>query len=214
MIGRGFWYALLATSAISCGVVASASARPKRAKPSAPRPVATVRADSTAPAKVEAKPLAVSRNPGPTIRPGSPIEDRSTIVPFPIPGDSSRAAIERSKMMNVPRIGETLFGPPPRGTVLMPVDPMDLPPEQITPLAPVYPVYPKAARDAGIQGTVMVMAQVLADGSVGEARVVKSIPGLDEAAVLAVKQYRFRPARQQGKPVAMWVGVPVKFTLH
>jgi protein TonB len=75
-------------------------------------------------------------------------------------------------------------------------------------------VYPKAARDAGIQGTVMVMAQVLADGSVGEARVVKSIPGLDEAAVLAVKQYRFRPARQQGKPVAMWVGVPVKFTLH
>jgi protein TonB len=71
-----------------------------------------------------------------------------------------------------------------------------------------------AARDAGIQGTVMVMARVLADGTVGETSVMKSTPALDDAAIQAVKRMRFKPASLQGRPVASWVGVPVRFTLH
>lgn len=208
MTARRILFALLV---FSCAALASAAPRSKRAKMTTPPSVAKVRADTIARTRAPANPVPLSRTPGPTIRPGSPIEDRTTIAPFPVPGDTSRAASERAKMMNVPRFGETLLGPPPRGSMIMPIDPMDTAPEQLT---PIVPVYPKAARDAGIQGTVMVMARVMADGTVGETRVVKSIPGLDEAAVLAVKRLRFKPASYRGNPVAVWVGVPVRFTLH
>ena len=38
--------------------------------------------------------------------------------------------------------------------------------------------------------------------------------GLDDYAVGAVRQWRFKPAMARGKPVAVWVALPVKFTLH
>jgi protein TonB len=85
-------------------------------------------------------------------------------------------------------------------------------PEAIT---KVPPHYPEAARAAKAQGMVMVQALVKTDGSVGDVRVVKSVPGLDEAAMACVRQWKFKPALGgDGKPVAVWVGVPVSFTLH
>lgn len=174
---------------------------PKPSAPATPAPAA--RPDSSA--LVMATPPRIARTPGPLVTPGSPTADRTTIIPFPIPGDTSRAAIARAKQMNVPRQGMTLVGPPPVGGVLGSV------PE---PLAPPAPEYPKAARDAGIQGTVVVMAQVLTDGTVGEVRVLKSIPALDDAAVQAVKRMRFKPTWWHGGPAVDWVGVPVRFTLH
>jgi len=45
-------------------------------------------------------------------------------------------------------------------------------------------------------------------------RVLKSIPQLDAAAVRAVRKWRFQPALSDGKPVVVWVAVPVKFSLH
>lgn len=80
--------------------------------------------------------------------------------------------------------------------------------------ARVAPVYPEAARRAGIQGTVTVQALVGTDGVVRDARVVDGIPALDAAALQAVRQWRFEPARAGGKPVAVWVSVPVRFSLH
>jgi protein TonB len=88
---------------------------------------------------------------------------------------------------------------------------VDILPEQLTQPAPEYP---KAAIDAHIQGIVAVMAHVLADGTVGETHVLKSIPALDSAAVQSVRRLRFKPASRQGKPVAVWLGVPVRFTIH
>ncbi len=81
-------------------------------------------------------------------------------------------------------------------------------PEAIT---KVPPVYPDAARAAGVKGTVLVQALVGKDGRVAEAKIVKSIPELDEAAVNAVRQWVFKPALSGGKPVAVWVAVPVRF---
>ena len=81
-------------------------------------------------------------------------------------------------------------------------------PEAIT---KVKPVYPDEARRAGVTGTVMVQAHVREDGTVGECRVVKSIPELDAAAIAAVRQWRFKPAMSKGVPVAVPVAVPVKF---
>jgi protein TonB len=84
-------------------------------------------------------------------------------------------------------------------------------PEAIT---KVPPSYPDLAREAGVDGQVVVQALVGKDGRVKDTRVVKSIAMLDEAAVAAVKQWVFKPALSNNKPVAVWVAVPVRFSLH
>ena len=76
------------------------------------------------------------------------------------------------------------------------------------------PVYPELARDAGVDGTVMVQALVGKDGKVKDVKVVKSIQMLDQAALDAVKNWVFKPALSNNKPVAVWVAVPVRFSLH
>jgi protein TonB len=84
-------------------------------------------------------------------------------------------------------------------------------PEAVT---KIQPQYPDLAREAGVDGTVLVQALVGKDGKVKDTKVVKSIPMLDAAAVTAVKQWVFKPALSNNKPVAVWVAVPVKFSLH
>jgi len=81
-------------------------------------------------------------------------------------------------------------------------------PEAVTKVVPTYPT------DRKLEGTVVVQALVLEDGSVGDVRVVSSVPMLDEAAIAAVRQWRFKPARAGGTPVAVWVAVPVRFASH
>ena len=76
------------------------------------------------------------------------------------------------------------------------------------------PVYPDIAREAGVEGLVVVQAWVREDGTVGDARVTKSIPMLDAAAIKAVRQHRFKPAVRRGRAVAVWLPVPVRFSLH
>jgi TonB family protein len=63
-----------------------------------------------------------------------------------------------------------------------------------------------------IDGTVLVQALVGTDGLVKEVKVIKSVPELDAAAVAAVKRWRFKPATTNGKPLAVWVAVPVRFS--
>ena len=84
-------------------------------------------------------------------------------------------------------------------------------PEAIT---KVQPEYPDIAREAGVDGTVLVQALVGKDGRVKDTKVVQSIPMLDAAATEAVTQWVFKPALSNNKPVAVWVAVPVRFTLH
>lgn len=84
-------------------------------------------------------------------------------------------------------------------------------PEAVTKVAPDYP---DLARSANVDGTVLVQALVGKDGRVKDAKVVKSIAMLDAAAVAAVRQWVFKPALSNNKPVAVWVAVPVRFTLN
>ncbi|MFI5370289.1 MAG: energy transducer TonB [Candidatus Eisenbacteria bacterium] len=82
-------------------------------------------------------------------------------------------------------------------------------PEAIT---KVPPVYPDDARRRRLHGTVMTQALVGMDGNVREVRIVRSVSGLDSAAVAAVRQWRFKPARaSDGRSVTVWVAIPVKF---
>ena len=73
------------------------------------------------------------------------------------------------------------------------------------------PVLPEEALQRRAQGTVVVTALVGRDGLVKDARVTKSSPPFDAAAVSAVRQYIFKPAMARGKPVAVWVAVPIRF---
>lgn len=78
----------------------------------------------------------------------------------------------------------------------------------------VKPRYPDLAISAQVEGTVRVWALVGEDGRIEDVRVQQSVPMLDEAAVEAVRQWRFTPARSGDHPVRTWVSVPVRFRLH
>ena len=78
----------------------------------------------------------------------------------------------------------------------------------------VKPKYTDAAKARGVQGNVETKAIVLADGTVGDVEVTKSLdPDLDAAAIYAVKQWQFRPGTKDGKAVDVEVQIEMTFTL-
>ncbi|MDP3684223.1 MAG: energy transducer TonB [Ignavibacteria bacterium] len=78
----------------------------------------------------------------------------------------------------------------------------------------VNPVYPEEAKKNGIEGRVWVKALVSKEGNVKKAVAVKSDNEIfNQAAIEAAMKYRFTPAMQSGKPVAVWVVMPFKFEL-
>jgi protein TonB len=75
--------------------------------------------------------------------------------------------------------------------------------------------YPRMAQERGWEGTVLLKVQVLPSGEAGEVSVARSSEHetLDEAAVEQVKEWRFEPARRDGKPVASVISIPITFKL-
>ncbi len=82
-------------------------------------------------------------------------------------------------------------------------------------VARVMPIYPPIARTAGKQGAVRVRAVIDIDGNVVDAVVVHDDVGFGcgEAAVTAIRQWRFRPASMRGRPVSVFMEITVAFTL-
>jgi protein TonB len=79
----------------------------------------------------------------------------------------------------------------------------------------VLPEYSEDARKARYQGTVVLNTIVREDGSVQVMKVVRGIGfGLDQNAINAVLQWKFKPARRNGKPVAAYLNVEVSFNLR
>lgn len=78
----------------------------------------------------------------------------------------------------------------------------------------VKPIYPAEAQDAKVQGIVIVEALIGQDGSVREAKVLRSVPMLDDAALGAVRQWQFTPTLVNGDPVPVVMTVTVNFTLN
>lgn len=76
------------------------------------------------------------------------------------------------------------------------------------------PVYPQAARDAGITGIVAIEATIDGTGSVSDARVVTSVPELDDAALDAVRQWKYEPTLLNGVPVPVIMTVTINFALR
>lgn len=78
----------------------------------------------------------------------------------------------------------------------------------------VDPVYPQIAQTARVQGVVIIEATIDEQGRVLNARVLRSEPLLEQAAVTAVRQWEFTPTLLNGKPVPVIMTVTVKFTLQ
>jgi TonB family protein len=85
------------------------------------------------------------------------------------------------------------------------------------PIHSASPKYPPAAMQAKLQGDVALDVIVLADGSVGKVRVTSSLDrhfGLDREAVMAARQWKFKPGTCQGVPVDTTIGLSILFRLH
>ncbi|UCG92488.1 MAG: energy transducer TonB [candidate division WOR-3 bacterium] len=77
------------------------------------------------------------------------------------------------------------------------------------------PHYPDLARQAGIEGKTVVKALVDIDGSIIDAKILKSSGNqmLDQAALATAREAQFTPAKQRDKFVRVWVAIPVTFIL-
>jgi TonB family protein len=79
----------------------------------------------------------------------------------------------------------------------------------------VQPEYTPEARLARLQGSVILYLEVSPAGTVDKARVIQSLGfGLDEKAIEAVKQWRFKPATVKGKPIKVQQSAEVRFLLN
>jgi protein TonB len=78
----------------------------------------------------------------------------------------------------------------------------------------VAPVYPAIARTAHVQGIVILEAVLDAGGQVNDVHVLRSIPLLDQAAIDAVRQWRYTPTLLNGRAIPIVLTVTVSFTLQ
>ena len=110
---------------------------------------------------------------------------------------------------------DAVFGPPPPVVEKAPPPPVRVgfgvrAPQK---LREVNPVYPPIAQSARVQGIVIIEATIGAEGRVTNARILRSVPLLDQAAIDAVKQWEFTPTLLNGVPVPVVMTVTVNFTL-
>ena len=75
------------------------------------------------------------------------------------------------------------------------------------------PAYPPLARQARVQGTVRVNGVISRDGTVRSLELISGHPLLVNAALAAVRQWLYDPARLNGQPVDVLLVIDVNFTL-
>jgi protein TonB len=160
-----------------------------------------------------------------------PVVEKPRELPRPLPVKPRPQRIE-SPRPEPPLVAAVTEVPPPP-TAPAPVPPASPPAPVLAPAAappaPVVPpdfnagylnnpppAYPSISRRSGEQGRVILRVLVSAAGNPEkvELRTSSTFSRLDEAALGAVRRWRFVPARQGDKPVAAWVLVPIIFTLE
>ena len=87
--------------------------------------------------------------------------------------------------------------------------------DEANPFKQARPNYTEEARKNKITGVVLARLLVGADGSVKQVRIARGLPdGLNEEAIRAAYQIRFKPAMKGGQPVAFWQMVEIEFNLR
>jgi TonB family protein len=123
-------------------------------------------------------------------------------------GEMKRSLITAIALWCVAGIG------PARAQEKMP--PTDCFPYETAPEAikQVQPKYPDAARKDSAEGTVWLKVWIDEQGTAAKVNVQKSDAKIfDQSAIAAAKQWTFKPALKDGKPVAVWVTIPFRFKL-
>ncbi len=172
--------------------------------PKPPRP-ATPRTSSEPSASITAAPLSPPSGVMPeTTREGDPAKSNEFRgVVTGLPGSIDDVGTEDTAMPVPP--------PPPPPTRPQRLHGGMQAPRKIVDMAPEYPAL---ARSAHAYGVVILEAVIDAQGAVTSVRVLRSIPLLDKAAVEAVQQWRFTPARLNNEPVPVVMTVTVNFMLE
>jgi periplasmic protein TonB len=167
-----------------------------------------------APTPSQARPQAVlppDTNVAPVVAPHGVSDERSLFRPPDEPFAIGQQAVVDGGIEH--GIASTLVDappPPPAPRAPMRVSGLKAPVR----IHDVAPVYPEAARLARIEGTVIIEAVIGTTGDVVEARILRSRPLLDEAAVAAVRQWKYTPTLLGGVPVPVVMTVTVTFTLR
>ncbi len=78
----------------------------------------------------------------------------------------------------------------------------------------VEPVYPSIARSVGIQGPVVIRAMISATGNIEQAQVISGSPLLVQAALEAIRQWKYRPYYLNNRPVEVETEITVNFVLQ
>lgn len=177
----------------------------------------------TLPSPPPAPPVAVARAAAPSITDSAaaPTEAPSGIARET--GIASTAELD----VDAPRGGDTVPGvelgpgwnasviseppPPPRPATPIPARSLLRPPARIL---GVSPVYPELARQARIEGIVIIEAVIGTNGEVTDAHVLRSVPMLDQAALDAVRQWKYSPTLLNGVAVPVVMTVTVTFSLR
>lgn len=143
-----------------------------------------------------------------------PIEAASTIAASSPPPVFISATAGVPGALGTPNGAGINFGPPPvpvpKVIEPLPVGGQIQPPVKLHDAAPVYP---EIARKARVSGYVIVEAIIGTDGHVTSARVLRSAPLLDQAAIAAALQWTYRPTMLNGVAVPIIMTVTVTFTL-
>jgi protein TonB len=157
----------------------------------------------------------------PTVSPNAaPLVAPASVTPETGLEGSSRAAHIGDVAIGAGAGLDTGFGvvapPPPPPPLPREVAPMRLHLGIAAPVkvVDVAPKYPAIAQSAHIEGVVILEVVIDARGHVESVQVLRSIPLLDQAAIDAVHQWRFTPARLNGDAVPVVMTVTVNFTLR
>jgi protein TonB len=105
--------------------------------------------------------------------------------------------------------------PPSEGPVMAGVGDVSVP--VLIESTKVQPEYPELARQAKVQGKVILQAVIFKDGTVGDIQVLQTPGeklGFDETAIAAVRQWKYKPALQSGRPVDVIFTIVIDFTLR
>jgi protein TonB len=147
-----------------------------------------------------------------------PLEAPSAITPEVIVEPTSSAVGPVEDAGNAPGgiVEDPVPPPPPPDPPSVPVGPIPVggnirPPTKIKDVRPAYPAIAQAAR---VEGLVIIETTISPSGRVMDAKLLRSVPLLDAAALDAVRQWEFTPTLLNGSPVSVVMTVTVNFTLR
>jgi len=179
-----------------------------------PKPLPVVQVSLLAPpAPPEPRVVPLQPPPPKVERQPKPVVEKAISAPTPVP--VMRPVAEQAAQQAPVAVAPPA---PPSPAPLQPAaEPVIEPPRyHAAYLSNPPPAYPLAARRRGVEGTVLVRAEISAGGECQRAELKKTSGHemLDQAALEAVKKWRFVPAKRGSQAVVAWVEVPITFKLE